>query len=346
MHKAIANLPPIVPDIRVGFVLSPRFTLLPFAGFADSLRHAADEDDRSRQIYCTWSVVSASLSPVTSSCGFRISPESIFPDPKNFDYLVIVGGLLPWCLDMKEVTYDYINKAYAEGVCLVGLCTGSFILAKAGLLRSRRCAVHSVHKDQFEEMFPETIPLSNRLFVDDGNIITCPGGISAIDLALNLIELRCGKAKSAKGLHSMLMMKRSHNDDITSYPYHELTHCGDERVEKAIKFMRANISCACSISSLAKQLDLSERVLIRAFSQVCDKGPTAIWREIRLAHSQMLLLNTCETVTQIAYDCGFADTAHFSRWFRRVYGEPPVLYRSRRRVGKASPQSCPTVDQP
>ena len=59
--------PRIAPDVRVGFILSPRFTMLPFAGFLDLLRHAADEGDRSRQIYCTWEIVAPTLDPVVSS---------------------------------------------------------------------------------------------------------------------------------------------------------------------------------------------------------------------------------------------------------------------------------------
>ena len=83
------------PDIRVGFILSPSFTLLPFAGFVDTLRHAADEGDRSRQVHCRWTILGATLDPVRASCGAEIRPWQTYGDPGAFDYVVIVGGLTP-----------------------------------------------------------------------------------------------------------------------------------------------------------------------------------------------------------------------------------------------------------
>ena len=77
--------------LRVGFVLVPRFTLTAFAGFIDTLRLAADDGDRSRQLACEWSVLG---SPVTASCGTVIEPWDELKNPKRFDYLVVVGGTI------------------------------------------------------------------------------------------------------------------------------------------------------------------------------------------------------------------------------------------------------------
>ena len=68
--------PGVKPDLKVGFVLTPAFTLLPFAGFVEALRHAADEADRSRQIYCQWSLLAPELEPMRASCGAEISTSA------------------------------------------------------------------------------------------------------------------------------------------------------------------------------------------------------------------------------------------------------------------------------
>src|SRR4051812_21204559 len=83
-----------VPKLRVGFVLAHRFTLTAFAGFADALRLAADEGDRSRPVQCQWSVLGSSSSPVVSSCGATVQPWDEMESPERFDYIVVVGGLL------------------------------------------------------------------------------------------------------------------------------------------------------------------------------------------------------------------------------------------------------------
>src|SRR5262245_59548269 len=83
-----------MPRIRVGFVLTPRFTLTAFAGFVDALRLAADEGDRSRPIDCEWVVLGDRNSPVISSCGAYVQPWGKMENPEHFDYIVVVGGLL------------------------------------------------------------------------------------------------------------------------------------------------------------------------------------------------------------------------------------------------------------
>lgn len=80
--------------LRIGFVLTPRFTLTAFAGFVDAVRLAADEGDRSRQINCEWSILGDERHGIPSSCGAIVQPGFPMVDPSPFDYIVVVGGLL------------------------------------------------------------------------------------------------------------------------------------------------------------------------------------------------------------------------------------------------------------
>ena len=147
-------------------------TLTPFAAFIDCLRHAADEADFSRQIYCHWKIVAPTLDPVTASCGVAVRPQALLPHDAAFDHLVVVGGLLPASLEHPEETLRYLRDAYAHNTTIVGLCTASFVLAKAGLLNGRRCALHFEHVGQFKQMFPHAMPEADQVFVNDGEIIT------------------------------------------------------------------------------------------------------------------------------------------------------------------------------
>ncbi len=324
-------MPDVAPDMRVGFLLSPNFTLLPFAGFIDSLRHAADEADFGRQIYCHWRIVAPSLTPVTASCGAAVTPHEVFPDPSDFDYLVVVGGQLPWSLDHPPETLDYLQRAYAAKVSIIGLCTGSFVLAKAGLLDARQCAVHVEHIHQIRQLFPKTKPVSDQIYVNDGEVITCPGGTSALDLAFTLIETRCGKARAIKGLTSLLVDRHRAAHHMPHRPYGHLAVCGNRRVEQAVEQMERHLSAPYAISLLARKLNTSERELNRVFKRHAGESAGAVWRNMRLAHGHWLLVNTSRSVTSIALECGFADGAHFCRWFRRVYEETPLTFRRRRR---------------
>lgn len=337
MSKAVdPSFPPsppreIEPDLRVGFILSPKFTLLAFASFIDCLRLAADEADRSRQIHCHWRVIAPVLEPVEASCGVKIAPQALFPDPASFDYVVIVGGLLPWCLDLPAETYDYLRTARARNIPVAGLCTGSFILANAGLLDGRECAVHFEHRREFSELFPRVRPVTDQYCVSDHGVMTCPGGTAAIDLAASLVRDHCGKARAVKGMVSLLVDRHRAAHLMPNRAYEHLANCGEWRVEQSVELMERNFTRPITIAELAKRLGSSLRELNRAFARHAGQSPSEVWRRMRLAHAHWLLLNTSRTATQIAYECGFTDAAHFSRWFKRVYGETPNAYRMRRR---------------
>jgi len=316
--------------MRVGFILSSYFSLLPFASFIESLRHAADEADFSRQIYCHWKIIGPTLDPVTASCGVDITPDEIFPDNSEFDYIVVIGGMLPTCLEQPQATLHYLQQAYEANISIVGLCTGSFILARAGLLDNRRCAIHVDHLNQIKQLFPLSLPETDQIYVNDNEIITCPGGTAALDLAFSLIEERCGKARAIKGLAALSVEKHraAHHRPNRLYGY--LSVCGNWRVEQAVDIMERHISTPLKIHELARKLNTSERELNRAFTQHSGEPPTVIWRKMRLSHGHWLLVNTTKAVTRIASECGFSDGAHFSRWFKRTYNETPVNFRNHR----------------
>src|SRR5690606_26307670 len=94
MSEHASSPDPNQPRLRIGFLLTPRFTLSAFATFVDVLRLAADDGDGSRPIRCRWRVLSPDMAPVQSSCGMRIEPDERLGDPARFDYIVTVGGLI------------------------------------------------------------------------------------------------------------------------------------------------------------------------------------------------------------------------------------------------------------
>jgi transcriptional regulator GlxA family with amidase domain len=186
--------------MRIGFLLSPRFTLTAFAGFVDAIRLAADDGDGSQQIHCQWEVVCDGTTQVGSSCGAAVTPWAAMGDPTRFDYIVVVGGLLHGGQDVLPGTYSYLRTAARLGVPLVGLCTGSFILARAGLLDGYDVCVSWFHLEEFKEQFPDLRAQSNRMFTIDRDRLTCAGGTSVVHLAAHLIEKHCGRAQALKSL--------------------------------------------------------------------------------------------------------------------------------------------------
>ena len=177
--------------LRFSVTALPRFTLLAFSAFIDAIRIASDIGDRSQPRHCSWTLVGPNTHPVTSSCGAAISHWESFGDPARFDYVVVVGGLLR-DEDSDPRLLDYLRQAAAAGVQIIGICTGVFAMAEAGVMAGHRCCVHGYHAADFNERFPLVQSVSDQIFVVDRDRITCAGGVAAIDLVGHLLERDCG----------------------------------------------------------------------------------------------------------------------------------------------------------
>lgn len=314
--------------LSIGFVLAPDFTLLAFAGFLDVLRQAGDLGDKSRQILCSWTVMGPNLEPVTSSTGLKVIPNQVFQDPQYFDYVVIVGGLLK-----PENYYDprllaYLQRAAQNDTKLVGVCTGSFYLVQAGLMKGRKCCVHWYHFQDFIDEFPNAIPVTDEIFIVDGDRITCPGGASSSDLAMYLVEQHLGKARAFKGLrHLLLDWVRPHNHPQMPLAQDYATIL-DPRVRKAVYVMEQSLGTEpLSLEDIASAVNMSTRQLERLFQDHFGQSVLSYFRDIRLRYGRWLLTNTNQSITAIAYECGFSDGSHFCRWFKALFGCSPTAIR-------------------
>ncbi|MFK8022072.1 MAG: GlxA family transcriptional regulator [Pseudomonadales bacterium] len=309
-------------QLSVGFVLLPHFTLLPFAAFIDALRLAADVGDQSRQINCQWTVMGADLEEIDSSCGVNVRPWETFREPKEFDYIVVVGGLLHQGPTASKAVQDYLRLAAKQRVTLVGLCTGSFALIRAGLMSGRRCCVSWFHYQDLLAEFTDVIPVADRLYVDDGDRITCSGGTVAADLASLIIERHLGRDWARKSLSILGMDEARSSNAAQPRPTNEYT-VKDERVKRALLIMQQNMERPLSSAEIAKALSLSTRQMERLFVNETKQSMQRSYRNIRLGYGLWLLENSSRSVTDIAQECGFADTAHFSRAFKALFDRRP-----------------------
>ena len=205
-----------------------------------------------------------------------------------------------------------------------GLAAGAG--AATGLLDGRRCALHFTLRDEFKERFPLSTAVIDKSYVDDRGIITCPGG-TAIDLAANLIRRHCGAVRAQKGLEYLLVDERA--DQQEGQAASDSVYQND-RVQRAIAFMRANLDASMTLKAVAEAVGTHPRQLHREFVANTQEPPANYWRKLRLDHARRLLVNTSQNITTIALACGFSDASHFILWFRKQYGETPYSFRKRR----------------
>jgi transcriptional regulator GlxA family with amidase domain len=309
------------PALSIGFILATNFTLSAFSLLVDVLRLAADEGDGSRPIRCRWEVMS-SRPKVRSSCNVEVSSTSTFIDPTQFNYIAVIGGILHKGPQVDDETLAYLREAAARGVTLIGVCTGSLILARAGLMKDRTCCVSWFHYEDFRSEFPDDRVTADQLFLVDRDRITCAGGSGVADLGAYLVERHLGGSTAQKCLHILLVTNARQGNDVQPQPYLS-KQVSSKHVQRALLLMEQNMSSPLKISTIANRLGISSRQLDRLFQSELGDHPSQVYRRLRLRYARWLLEHTDHSITEIGHEAGFCDTAHFSRHFKEEYRIAP-----------------------
>ena len=325
--------------LKIGFVLLDKFTLTAFSSFIDAIRLAADLGGRSRQIHCAWSIMGTG--PVRSSCGLRVTPDSYPVNPERFDYIAICGGNGYEDRDLSRECGSFLIEADRHGKGLIGVCTGTFALAEAGLLDGHRACVHWNVLDAFQEAYPSVKAYSDQLFIESGPRITCAGSLGSADLALFLLRRHCGPEKAQQAARHMLLQGARPADYPQPHFVAELGDVADPVVRRVVLLMEQSMNEFRPVSWFACRVGVSVRQLERRFRRALGLAPAAIFRKLRLDYAAYLLKRTDMPVLEIAIDCGFVDSAHLARDFKVCFGASPARFRGEIRADVAMRQGMP-----
>lgn len=321
------------PQLSVGLVLLDQFTLAAFSGFVDVLRLSADLGGGSRQIHTTWRVMSADGLPRTSSAGITLQVSGgLAQDLDAFDYVAICGGNDYLNTQMANPLRDWLQRVAKSRTRLLGICTGTFALAQAGVVGNRSVCVHWNVLDSFRARFPKTPAAVDHLFIDEGDLITCAGSTAAIDLGLYLVARHCGREKAQQAVRHMMLQGIRPGRQPQAHFYANLAQIKDERVRQAAHYIEQRMDSLPTLDAIARYVGLGRRQLTRAFQQALGVSPMEFQRSLRIEYGGWLLVNSHSSITQIAMDCGFSDGAHFSREFRARFGVCPRQYQRNEQV--------------
>lgn len=318
--------------LSIGLLPLDRFTMTPFATFIDVLRLAADKGDRSEQRNCSWVVTSPGRNMVTSSAGVQIATDRQPPDPRVFDYIAVFGGVLNSEKSLSNEILEYLRKADDLGVPLIGVCTGSYALIDAGLMKGRTTCVSWFHHHDYLEAFGD-IPLeTGQLFLEDNDRITCSGGGASGDLALWLVKEKIGE-RWAKKCQRILLLEEM-RPPTRSQPLPSLSaNVTDPVVRQVVLSIERSLSENLTTGDLAGVVNIGRRQLERKFRTELHMGVQEFIREMRLKIAQDHIRNTNQTVTDIAYECGFKSHTHFSALFKSKFGIAPKELRKQLQSG-------------
>jgi transcriptional regulator GlxA family with amidase domain len=322
-------------ELRVGFVLARHFTLSAFSLFVDTLRLASDVDDRSGRLLCDWDVISSTPHMIRSSSGIQVSPTTRLGNPERFDYIAVIGGLLDVEEQLDRETIAFLHEASRWRTRIIGVCTGSFILAGSDLLRNRQACVSWLHHSEFKARFPDVRLTSQRLFIEDGGIITCAGGSAVADLAALLVRRHVGESAEKNALEILQLERRREGNEVQCRTPILLPVHFDDRIKAALLCMEQHLDERIGIDEVALSVGLSRRQLERIFHNKTGISPAAAYEQIRLKKALLLIERTSKSLIEIALEVGFASSSHFCRRFRARFGITPNAHRLKSQIPRS-----------
>jgi len=267
------------------------------------------------------------------------------PDEGQLDLLIIPPNrygedrvaqepiILPWLIDLHR-----------RGVALAAACAGMFLLARTGLLDGRRIAAHNCYGDALAAEFPSISVDSDRVVVDEGDILTSGGIMSWPDLGLRILERLAGIDVMAATARLMMLDPPGREQRFYRTFTPPRSH-GDEAILRVQTWLGGLPEVTASGAAMAEHAGLERRTFLRRFKKATGYKPTEYCQQLRVERARDLLERTLRPVEQISWQVGYSDPNAFREVFRRVIGLTPAAYRARFGVaGEQEDQSQAVVD--
>lgn len=303
---------------RFGFLLLPLYSILPFSSALEPLRAA---NRRSGKKLYDWALIGPDKGPCIASAGVKVLPDVTIESAERFDTIIVVAGLEAEKYDNKQVT-SWLRRQARQGTRIGSLSTGSYALARAGLLDGYRCTLHWENIPSFREDFPN-LEVTQELFEIDRNRFTCSGGTAALDLMLSLITLTHGRQLATAVAEQYLHERIRDPHDPQRMALRARLNIAHPKLLNVIALMEGSLEEPLARSELAKRTGLSTRQLERLFRKYLKRTPTRYYLELRLQKAKSLLNLTAMSVLDVALAAGFVSASHFSKCYREQYGKTP-----------------------
>ena len=185
----------------------------------------------------------------------------------------------------------WIASLDRQKIGIGALDTGAWVLADAGILDGRRCAIHWESLPAFSERFPEAQVYAD-LFEVDGNCYTCAGGTASLDMMLHLIGEHLDEQIVTKVCEQALTDRMRSPTDRQRLPLRARLGLQNTKLLFIIELMEANISEPLSLVEIAKYAGLSRRQIERLFRRNLGRSPARYYLEIRLDRARHLLIQS------------------------------------------------------
>ncbi len=308
---------------QVGFLLVPRFSMMAFTSAIEPLRAANRMSGR--RLY-EWRLFSADGEPVAASNGIAFMPDAGISQVARFPTVIVCAGIDPQRFQDKAA-FSWLRQLAHHGAGIGALCTGSHVLARAGLLNGYRCTIHWENLSGFAEEFPD-LEVTTRLFEIDRDRLTCCGGTAALDMMLHLIAARHGHDLATAVSEQFMHVGGGDPASPQRLTLRRRLRVSHPKLIAVVEQMEATLEEPLGRADLAESVGLSTRQVERLFKKYLGMTPARYYLELRLKRARLLLAQTSMPVLDVSIACGFVSASHFSKCYRELFATTPRAERA------------------
>jgi transcriptional regulator GlxA family with amidase domain len=309
----------------IAFLIYPDFQLLDAAGPIAAFEIAARYQPGAYALR----VVAAEPGLVASSSGASMQAVA-FGRAGGIDTLIIAGGDGSRSAMSCAKTRRFIRGCGDRARRTASVCSGSYLLAAAGLLDGRRATTHWSRAADFSRKFPGVQVDPDCIFINDGSIWTSAGITAGIDLSLKLIEDDLGESIARRTAQQLVVYYRRPGGQSQFSALLEMERA-DGRFAPLLDHVRGHLQKRHSVADLAEQAHMSPRHFSRAFHAETGMSPAKAIEQLRAETARGSLAANGRSIQEVARSCGFGNAERMRRTFLRLFGVPPsaVKYRGR-----------------
>jgi len=267
--------------------------------------------------------------PVTFANGVTLHP-SVTLDSVKPDLIVVpsIGEELDSALKKNQPYVDWVRESFKRGAHVSSFCTGAFVLGASGVLDDKRATTHWFFANDFRHRFPLVTLQERHMIVDEGDIVTCGGATTFLNLMIYLIEkyFNHDLAVYASKMFLIDMDRPSQLPFQIQSP--SPTH-GEHAVARIQTFIAEHLQDELKIDAVARKAGMSVRNFSRRFKSATGEAFSSYLQKLRLENAKRLLESTDFSALEIMYRVGYNDDRSFRRLFKQYTGLTPKHYRNK-----------------
>ncbi len=301
----------------------------PLEVFSRASRWMVDEAGARRPSYDV-TLLAAESAPLAMSNGLRFVVEKSISDVDiPPDTLMVAGGPGTAAAMRDQRLIEWLRAMGPRVRRLCSVCTGTFLLAEAGLLDGCSATTHWRYCAELARRFPKITVETDPIFVKHGRIYTSAGVTAGIDLALALVEEDHGR-RVALGVARELVMFLRRPGGQSQFSVHLSAQSADrEPIRELQVWIADHLADDLSVAQLARRAAMSPRNFARVFRRETGMTPAAFVEMARIEAARRRLEESNDGIDAIVSSCGFGTRESMRRAFLRALRVPPSQYRNR-----------------